>query len=179
MPKRIAIAHRAWLALAVVALVTGLIAAPRVAFAADPALADAPLSQAAASQDAASCEDDGAPQATLCLLFDDDDLPPGLCAEDGSARVAPAPSLPVAPDTIEGPPRCPLAVVLRADAGRNQQREPSAPVPAPELADPATIPDPAIPLPFGAIETALDTPYRGAGADGVAFELERPPTAPR
>lgn len=173
MSIRVAIARLAWFTAALVALTALQALVPSHALAQVSSVEDAPGQSIAAEGE---CEDAG---LTLCPFFDEDDLPPALCAEDGSARVAPPPSLPVAPDKIEGISKCPLDHVLRVSRGGAPERETPAAFVTPEPVDPATLPAFPAAARFGASVLISETSYRLVTADGVRPTLERPPTATR
>lgn len=111
-----------------------------------------------------------------CVLFDDDDLPAALCWEDGSVGVAPPPSLPVAPDKIEGVKRCPFEGVGIGSVvpGRSGDHPPA--FPSIEALEPALLPGLALPLHASSLVVIPTTPYRLVDAEGVRLRLDRPPT---
>lgn len=173
MPVRVVIARLAWFATAFVVLTAAHALAPGRALAVE---VEEPL--ASVSLDDGEC---GEPVTVFCPSepSPDDGLPPGLCTEDGSARVAPPPSLPVAPDKIEGAKRCPLEVVLRTARQPGSERDASAAFTGAEPAEPATMPVHLVAATIAGLEILDEIPYRMREAEGVASQLERPPTSPR
>jgi hypothetical protein len=171
MSIRVVIARLAWFAVALVAFGATQALVPSRAFALEASTLEDGLDQSVAAD--GECEDAG---LTLCPFFDEDELPPALCAEDGSARVAPPPSLPVAPDKIEGPRKCALDHVLRVARHGGPDRDAPVTFATPEPVDPATLPALPAAAGFGASVLLGETPYRLLTAAGVRPVLERPPT---
>ncbi|MBL9028626.1 MAG: hypothetical protein JNL21_40920 [Myxococcales bacterium] len=167
MPIRVVIARFAWFAFVLVAFaaVHALVPSRALAF-------EEPLFSEAEAEDACS-----EPVSVVCpgFLEFDDLLPPGVCAEDGSARVAPPPSLPIGPDKIEGTKKCPLDVVLRTARRSGSERDATTSLSGAEPAEPATLPMLAVAPSFSELLVLSDIPYLVRAAEGVETQLERPP----
>jgi hypothetical protein len=175
MPLRLVLARCAVIGLALVLWASAGVFAPAEAFA---------LEASIPAVDDGACEAGRFPlfaepvlaENGSCGWLDDDDLPAALCWEDGSARVAPPPSLPIAPDKIEGIKRCPFEVVGIGSAvpGRSGDHLPA--FPSIEPIEPALMPGLALPTRTSVLVVIPRTPYRLVDADGVRPRLERPPT---